>query len=244
MKNWHTEKLTINDTNINFNSVVPVSELIKMFQVATFNHSHKMGLDHESMIQHSNAFWVITKIKLQINHDVQTQEKLSVTTWTHELGAVRALRDCVMKVNNSVKVKGVSEWCCLDLDSRKLRKLSTIKYPDLEIEKTKLNNLVFSNIKENVEEKDFVYSHIVRSTDIDLNNHTNNMVYNNLTLNAFSVEELKQFKIKEYEVYFVNESYEGDKIKIYKKKIKNCYYVEGKTDEKTIFRAVLKIKNI
>ena len=242
MKNWHTEKLLINDTNVDFNSVVPVTEFLKLFQIATFNHSQEIGLDHDSMKEKSNAFWVVTKMKLCLNDFVRSQDKVSVTTWTHEAGGVRALRDCVMKIKNSIKVKATSEWCCLDYETRRLRKMNSIKYPELDMEKTKNLNTVFTNMKEEVQQKDFVYSKIVRSTDVDLNNHTNNLRYNYMAIDAFTVDELKQIDIKEYEIYFVNESYEGDKIDVFKKNIRNYFYIEGKIEDKTIFRSVIKFK--
>ena len=61
-----------------------------------------------------------------------------------------------------------------------------------------------------------------------------------MAMDAFTVEELKSFNIKEYEIYFVNESREGDNIDIYKKKVKNYYYLEGRCSEKTIFKVVIK----
>ena len=228
MKNWHTEKFLINDTNVDFNETVSVFEMIKMFQVATFNHSQKIELDHKTMLKKSNAFWVVTKMRLVLNKDINSQEKISVTTWTHELGSVRALRDCVFKSGNAIKAKGTAEWCCLDAETRKLRKLSSIVYPKLYMEKTKNNNLVFTNLHEDVNEKDFVYKKKIMSTDIDLNNHTNNLIYNRIAIDAFKVEELKQIQIKEYEIYFVNETHEGDVIDVFKKKVKQHYYIEGK----------------
>ena len=243
MKNLHTEKITINDTNINFNSVVPITELMKLFQIATFNHSQQIELDHETMKEKSNAFWVVTKMKLCLNGDIHSQDKVSVTTWTHELGTIRALRDCTIKNGKSIKVKGVAEWCCLDYETRKIRKLSSIVYPELEMKKTTKNNITFSNMREEVSAKNKVYSKTIRSTDIDLNNHTNNMVYNKIAFDALTVEEQNNFDVKEYEIYFINESYEGDVIDVYKKKVKSYYYIEGKIAEKTIFKAVIKFKN-
>ena len=242
MKNWHTEKFVINDTNVDFNETVSVVELMKLFQVATFNHSQKIELDHKTMIDKSNAFWVVTKMKLVLNKEIYSQEKISVTTWTHELGNVRALRDCVFKSGKLVKVKGNAEWCCLDMETRKLRKFSSIIYPNLEMEKTKNNNLSFTNLREEVTEKDFVYKKTIMSSDIDINNHTNNMVYNRIALDAFNVKELRQMQIKEYEIYFINESYEGDVVEVFKKKVKQHYYIEGKIQDKTIFRVVIKLK--
>ena len=242
MKNWHTEKIIINDTNVDCNSVVPITEMLRLFQIATFNHSQEIGLDHDSMQQKSNAFWVVTKMKLYLKGDIRSQDKVSITTWTHEVGGVRALRDCVIKNSNSIKVKATSEWCCLDCDTRRLRKMNSICYPDLLMQKTSMLNTTFTNMKEEVQKTDFVYSRVVRSTDVDLNNHTNNLKYNFMAMDSFQVDELRSIEIKEYEIYFVNESYVGDKIEIFKKKVKNHYYIEGKIQDKTIFRSVIKFK--
>ena len=242
MKNWHTEKIQVNDVDINFNNVVSISELIKYFQTATFNHSNEMGLDHVSMQKNSNAFWVVTKIKVYPKGEIYSNDKISVTTWTHELGGVRALRDCLIKKGNSIKAKCTSEWCCLDFETHRLRKMNSIQYPELQMQKNNNLNTIFSNLKVEVQPKDYVYTKLVRATDIDINNHTNNLKYNLIALDAFSVEELKLIDIKEYEIYFVNQSYEGDEIEVYKKKVKNYFYIEGRVKDKTIFKVIIKFK--
>ena len=242
MKNWHAEKLTIDDTLVDHTMCVPITELMKMFEIATFNHSNKIGLDHVSMENKSNAFWVVTKMKVIPQKPIETGEQVRVVTWTHELGMARGLRDCVIKSGNMVKAKFVAEWCCLDWNTRRLRRMNTICYPNLEMEKTDNVKTEFTNMREEVSEKDYVYTKIVRSTDIDVNNHTNNLKYNFMALDTFSVEELKSFEIKEYEIYFVNESHEGDNIKIYRKKVKNFFYIEGKIEDKTIFKTIIKFK--
>ena len=242
MKNWHSEKLIIDDTNVDFTMTVPIIELMKLFEIATFKHSNKIGLDHVTMEKKSNVFWVVTKMKVIPCSPIKTGDKINVTTWTRELGTARALRDCVIKTGNSVKAKFLAEWCCLDFETRRLRRMSSICYPELEMEKTNHLKTDFSNLKEQVDNSNYVYTRVIRSTDIDVNNHTNNLKYNQVAIDAFSVEELKSIEIKEYEIYFVNESYEGDKIDVFKKKIKNQYYLEGKVGDKIIFKVVIKFK--
>ena len=244
MKNWHTEKIKIEDTQVDYSSRVPVTELMRLFEIATFKHSNLIGLDHVSMEKNSNAFWVVTKMKVVPQHPIVTGDKISVTTWTHELGTARTLRDCVIKKGKIVSAKFTSEWCCLDLNTRRLRRMNTIEYPDLEMEKTKNLNLDFTNLRETLSEKDYVYTRVIRSTDIDINNHTNNLKYNHMALDAFSIDELKTFDIKEYEIYFVNESHEKQEIDVFKKKVKNYFHVEGRIEDKVIFRAVIKVKPI
>lgn len=242
MKNTHTEKLIVNDTEIDFDLKVPAIELMRLLEIATFNHADEMGLDHDTMIERDNAFWVISKMKMQIKGEIHSQDKLIIKTWTHTPGMIRFNRDCTLKVKNSIKVKATAEWCCLDFETRKLRKASSIKYPKLEMEEKVELDLPYTNLKLEVGEADYIYSRKIRTTDIDINNHTNNLKYNIIAFDALDINELKAIDIKEYEIYFVNESKYGDEIKVYKKKIKDYIYIEGKIEDKTIFRSVIKYK--
>ena len=242
MKNYFAEKLTVNDTNIDFSYQAPIYEILKMIEAATFNHANLIGLDHETMDKQSNAFWIVTKIKLMLISPIKTGDKLKISTWTHTPSLVRFKRDFMVKVKNKQAVKGSSEWCCLDMTTHKLRKANSINYPDLEMVENSDVKTEYSNLKVEVEKKDYVYTYIVRSTDIDVNFHTNNLKYNFMTMNAFSVDELHSFDIKEYELYFVNESHEGDKIDIFKRKVRSYYYIEGRTGDKTIFKTIIKTK--
>ena len=120
--------------------------------------------------------------------------------------------------------------------------MSSICYPELQMEKIKNVKTDFYNLKEQINSSDYVYTRVIRSTDIDVNNHTNNLKYNQIAIDAFSVDELKSIEVKEYEIYFVNETYEGDKIDVFKKKVKNIFYLEGRVEDKIIFKVVINLK--
>ena len=242
MKNLHLEKYVTNDVELDVNEKVSVIDILKLMQRVTFTHSKILGLDHQTMIDRDNAFWVITKMKFVLNHPICADQKLTLKTWTHTPQAVRFVRDLQIKSKNKLMVSGKSEWCCLDFNTRALRRSSSIKYPELEMVETKENNITFSNLKEEVSNKNFVYTKTIMPTDIDVNLHTNNLKYNVMALDALTLNDLQNKTIKEYEIYFVNESKIGDKINIYKKKVKNLTYIEGKRKETTIFRAVIKFK--
>ena len=244
MKNVHLEKYITNDVEIDVNEKVSAIDILKLLQRVTFTHSKILGLDHQTMIDRDNAFWVITKMKFVQNHPIGAGHKLTLKTWTHNPQAVRFVRDLQIKSKNKVMISGKSEWCCLDYYSRTLRRSSSIKYPELDMIETKENKLTFSNLKVDVGEKDFVYTHTIMPTDIDVNLHTNNLKYNVMAFDALTLEDLQNKTIKDYEIYFVNESKIGEKIDIYKKKVRNLTYIEGKREETTIFRAVIKFAKI
>lgn len=242
MKNLYKEKFVVDDTYLNFTNNVPIHDIVRIIERVAFNHANAIGLDHLTMEKRDNAFWVVTKMKIKLISPIRVGETLTLSTWTHTPELVRFKRDGLIKAGNKVRVKSTTEWCCLDMSNHRIRKASTIGYPAMEMVCTDDVKADYTNLKADMTEKDYVYTYTVRSTDIDLNRHTNNTKYNFMAENAFTVEQFSALNIGEWEVYFVNESHEGDNIKIYKRKIKNCYLIEGKIDEKTIFRAVAKLK--
>ncbi len=241
MKNAHINKLTVDATEIDFTERVPITEMMRLFEITAFNHADVLGLDHPNMIKQGSAFWVTTKIKMQIKNEITVGEVLRVKTWTQTPGAIRFIRNGEIRSKSGIKAKIKSEWCCLDYETHKIRKASSINWPEMEMVDTREVNLEFSTLKTD-ERAQYVYTRTVRATDIDLNFHTNNLKYNFFALDAFSVDELKAMKIKEWEIHFLNESHEGDAIEIYKQKIKNCFVVEGRTQEKPIFRVIISTK--
>lgn len=242
MKNYYEESSIVGDVELDYDLKVPVTETMRLIENIVFRHADAIGLDHTTMQKKSNAFWVVTKIKLKLLSNLCQGDKYTISTWTHEPGLVRACRDMMIKSNGKTKVEGSSEWCCLDCNTRKLMKMRDVAYPELEMVKTDKLDLAFTNMRLDVTKKDYVYTRTIRSTDIDVNHHTNNLKYNYMAFDTFTLSELKKMCIKEYEIYFVNECHEGDLIDIYRVKQKDYYYVEGKLTDKTIFRVVMKVK--
>lgn len=138
-------------------------------------------------------------------------------------------------------VKAVAEWCCLDFETKTIRKLNSIQYPELNMQKTKFHNIDFCKFNE-AENMVHAYTKPILASDIDVNLHTNNLKYVNMAMDAFSVEELTSLNIKEFEIHFVNQSYYGDEIKIYRLKSKNQIIVVGKVEDKIIFKVLIKTK--
>ncbi|HEY8395798.1 MAG TPA: hypothetical protein VIK96_03380, partial [Bacilli bacterium] len=95
----------------------------------------------------------------------------------------------------------------------------------------------FTQIKS--EFKNLAYERLIRSTDVDLNWHTNNTVYSNLVFDAFSLTELQKFKIKSYEIHFNSESREKDILKIYRSDYEHEIIISGieSLSGKTVFQA-------
>lgn len=241
MKNSHTEKYLTGDLDLDINQNVSCLNILKLFLRVAFSHSHAIQLDHNTMQKRDNAFWVLTKMKYVLLHPIGVDQKINLKTWASKPQAVRFVREFKIKNKKQICVQGLSEWCCLDSSTRTIRKSSTIKYPNLKMKEKHTNDLSFSNLKLDVDKTNYVYTKIVKSTDIDVNLHTNNLQYSVMALNSLTLEELNK-QITEYEIYFAHETQIGDKIDIFKVVKDNTIYIVGETNDKTIFRTVIKCK--
>ena len=132
---------------------------------------------------------------------------------------------CYQIINNGeVFINGITEWVIIDATSRTLRKVESTSYPnDIEWIMEKSIEEKFRRFKDDFTEDDFVYKRLVRSGDIDVTHHTNNVTYITMLLDTFSVKELESMTWKEVEISYLNESLEGETLSIYRKKTDEGY---------------------
>lgn len=67
-----------------------------------------------------------------------------------------------------------------------------------------------------------MYEQKVFSADIDYSRHTNNAVYVKYIANTLSCEFLDKNKITDFEIHYINESKEGQNLRVYKKYTSKC----------------------
>lgn len=135
------------------------------------------------------------------------------------------------------------EICPIDVDTRKIRKVSTIHYPQDMETKEAVDKEPYFKLIQKFTEDDFVYEQKIYSQDIDFSRHTNNAVYVRLIANALSCEFLDKNQITDFEIHYINESVEGQVLRIYKKERENEIEFLIKENDREISRAILKYKN-
>ena len=194
------------------------------FQDVASRHALFLGIDDFSLLEKDNALWVVSKTKIKINRLPRWNDEISVRTWPMGAEGVRCNR-CYQIINDGeVFINGITEWVIIDATSRTLRKVESTSYPnDIEWIKEKSIEEKFRRFKDDFTEDDFVYKRLVRSGDIDVTHHTNNVTYITMLLDTFSVKELESMTLKDVEISYLNESLEGETLSIYRKKTDEGY---------------------
>ena len=100
MKNFLCKKVNVSSYNVDFNKNLTLPACMGIFQDIADDHGKKIGADRATLLKTSKAFWVITKVKLQINEFPKLNDKLNVETWTIDNTKVKFERE--MQGGNSL----------------------------------------------------------------------------------------------------------------------------------------------
>ena len=241
MQNYFEKQHTVNYTEADGRFGLRLDHILSTFQTLTFFHSAEMEVDAPTLAQRCGAFWVLTRMKYEIRRLPTMGETLTMTTWPTTVSPFRFLRDYSFRdATGACVIAGTSEWCTLDIETRTLRKSSTIAYPyDMPHREERSGCAPFSKVRVALSDGDYHHTHTVRLGDLDSNGHTNNVMYMRMVLDAFTPEEFYSLSIRAVEIEYTTQSYFGDGIAIYKKRVDEGIYLEGRRDGKKIFHALL-----
>ena len=182
-----------------------------------------------------NAFWVFVKNRVKIFKKVLWNEKFTVTCFISAKSLVKLIFDVLAtNASNEPIFYARVESCALDIPTQRIRKIATVGVDDSVQPENAIMDLEFSK---------FDYANLplfeqikIRSTNIDMSHHTNNLEYLRFVLNTYGVNELIERPIKEIEVIYANQSFENDVINVLKLKDENKDAIVLEKDNKPIIK--------
>ncbi len=227
--------------NIGMGAKLGIVEAMDIFQNAVMEHTKFLELDFESMLKKYNAKWVIARARFELNDTLVMGDDYTVSTWPLKAGPLRFER--VFKITSGEKeiVNTLTEWCVIDADTNAVIRSNKIDFPVTDYLTDKGISGKFSVLKLETTAADEVYSRTMRASDLDFNNHVNNISYIKLALDCFTSARLKALRIKSFEMYYLSQCFEGDTITLYKKEHENGWYIEAKCGERPVFRCTVNL---
>lgn len=180
------------------------------------------------------AVWVFTKNRLFFLDKAQWKDNLEIECFMATKSLVKMNAQTIIKKDGKDVAYSTVEMCALDQKAEKIRKITDVGIDErIEFYGSKYDVAFSKNTPVELEKVDSVK---VKSTNIDFCHHTNNVEYIRFLLNTYSVEEIENAVIKEIEIDYINQSFEGQILDIYKKRVENKDIFEIKCEEKTIVK--------
>ena len=168
-----------------------------------------------------NAFWVFTKNQVKIFGSANWGDVLTVESFVSTVSAAKLDVDTAIKnANGQLIAYSCCEMCPLDAATGRIVRTSAVVIDErIVIEPAKIK-VTFGKL--DCDDLPVVEEVKVRSTNIDLCQHTNNVEYLRFIFNTYTVEELTSRPIKEVEINYVNQSYENEVLSVHKKSMEQC----------------------
>ena len=238
MENEYKRKFFIGYSNCDRKVNLSVLNSLYLIQDMMTEYFGFLKSDNIILKSENNA---IAKTKVHFNKYPKWRDLIEGTVFTTGIKPIRVETEAQFKdKDNNVLFYANQETCVIDLTDRKIRKINTVNYPTGVQIKEGINKEKYLRLNTEFTEADKVYEQKIHSTDIDFSYHTNNVSYVKYILNSLNSDFIDSHKITDFEIHYINESKEGQKLSIYKKIKDNEIEFLIKEENREIARANLK----
>jgi acyl-ACP thioesterase len=173
--------------------------------------SLNIGLDY---LLENRIAWVIYKWDVKFNKYAHVTDKLKVRTKPYSIRKFYAYRQYeVLNSEEEVIVSANSLWFLIDVDKRRPCKITEYVCTQFGIRPEDNGQLEFEKLSapENISlEKEFS----VRYSDIDTNNHVNNVKYISWGLEAVPYEILEKCTLRDLRINYEKETSYGEDVRV------------------------------
>ncbi|CEN38010.1 Acyl-ACP thioesterase [Capnocytophaga cynodegmi] len=207
-----TENYKVRSTQINLNNQLGLYGVLGMLQDIAAEHASHLGFGYKDLVK-KGFFWALIQQKLKMFYYPKWNEQVTIKTWSLPVQGVYAFREFELFSNDRKIGECASTWITLDIQSRKPIDISETQH--IFMPRTD-GGLGFRTERVTLPESMTLSNKFkVKVSDLDVNSHVNNVKYTQWALDMISLENNKNYIIKEYDINFLSETFFNDEIEGY-----------------------------
>lgn len=230
----YSQERSISSAYIDSGLKLGIAQAVLMVQdnlTECFNKMNCDGIYYREL----GYFWVFTKSKFKFFRRPLWRETIVASTFTVQNSGLRTNVNSIFKdKNGETLLVANQEACVLDIERHRPVPLSKVPYPQ-EGFPEKVFTEDFEKFAVPDQDYEEIYEQIIRSSNIDMSHHLNNIEYIKFALNVFPEEYLLDHEVRELEVHYTGESKEGQTLKILRCDKAEGTYVRIKESDRNVF---------
>lgn len=239
MKNKMQRDIFVPLSHCDNESKLSVPFMFNLFMDIATDHANELHLSSKDLGE--DMFWLATRTKIIVNRRPQMSEKVTLATWPQKAVRVRANRHYTISDSEGVAVLGKTEWAVINTATGKLQRLNDIYGEDFEFCEDVSCEESYARISDNFDEAEVFAQYKICSNDIDIGQHMNNAAYIRALFSLFSTKELNDSNVKEIDITYKNQSYEGEILTIKVRKTDDGAFEYGMIKPDNTVAAVVRI---
>jgi len=206
-----TESFAVRSYEVTPHGRASLQTLCKYCQEVAGNHAQALGLSRDAMLDRGLA-WVLMRLRLQVQRYPEWGHTVRVETWPSGVDSLHATRAFLLRDGNAAPLaRGTSAWAVIDVKRRR-----PVRIPDdvYDIEPPdRPRPLDFATRRVHaLEQADRARRFDVRFSDLDVNQHVNNVRYVEWALEAAPREMLLTQQPTEIDIQFRAETGLGETV--------------------------------
>jgi acyl-ACP thioesterase len=195
------------------NGQLNLYSLFDYMQDIASDHAVLLGFGRDDLMKNNNI-WVLSRIYAEITRLPQWEERITVRTWPKGTDKLFALRDFeVHSADGRHIASATSSWLVVDRSTKRIQRPDNLllKYKNgTEIPDALLRNALKIDPAGNKGKKSPEFQ--VRTSDLDINLHTNNVRYLMWVTDYYDLDFLMNKLPSSVEINYLSESVIGDHI--------------------------------
>lgn len=204
-----TREMTILPSVCDWAVKLSIPDLFAQFMDIATLHAEALGVG-EADLEARGMYWITVKTKVHILRRPRMMERVTFSTRPLVPERVRAIREYRMEQDGVLLAEGKTEWAIMDAATGRPRATAGVFPAELELGVEPSYTAPFARLDPDFAEAETLGEYRVRSTDIDLLGHMNNVAYLRAFLGLVSVEEQKTMPQAGVEIVFRAPCFEGD----------------------------------
>ena len=212
MKNQQINPMRVPASDCDVSSRLSVPDTFALFMDIATDHANALGIGMPDLAPR-DLFWLTVKTRVAFRRRPAMNEAVTVETWAEPPERIRWIRDYRLTAGDEVLALGKTEWTIINTQTGRLHPAPDICPAGLE-PRERVWDEPFARLRDDFAEEPVFARYTVRSTDIDLGGHMNNVAYVRALAGAFSTEEWKKLDVQDLEIHFKASCYEGQTIEL------------------------------
>lgn len=189
-------------------------------QEMAMNSAEILGFGYDDIFPNYGMAWVLSRFRFKFLKPVHWRDFVRIKTWHKGIQSVFYVRDFeLFGEDGELAVVGTSSWVVLDLNNRSLvrvNELPPVISPEPMLTVSAIEELAPKVMMPRKCEPEFVKDHLVVYSDLDINNHTNNVRYIDWAMDCIDPELTTKRPVKEVSINFNKETHLGETVSLYK----------------------------
>ena len=219
----YTVSFKVFSNEVDMNKRAKITTILDYLQNTAWCHYNDFEKRNGKILS-DNLIWAILKLKVNMIRLPQWEEIIKVKTWAPFVDKYFAYRNFeIYDEQNNIIGKSTFIWVVIDINNKKIIK------PEQFINKWQFHKTpLFFEIKNKVDKitkPELKKEVTVSYSDIDVNNHTNNVRYVQWMLDCIDFNILIKKQIKDIEVNFIAEALINDNLIINIQKLSDSWLI-------------------